>query len=232
MALLGPRPHLSPTISLAQQAHPELDLGGAPMHTRASGQPGSRKVGPRTVPAESPELVAGEGGRWAGVLASTVRPEVERNSEQTAPRPPHKVGRFEWEVPRGRPLLRGQVGGGENGKMASKRGWGADCVWGTKGLPPHNDCAAAVRDWRGRTFQKEKREESPVPSATPPGRASVRDPEIYQRKGLPPETQLGATRRQTPVRLGIQDHPQRFQGNKVTPASRRGGGGALPFRTP
>lgn len=55
-----------------------------------------------------------------------------------------------------------------------------------KETPQPNDCAAAVTDGKGRTFQKEKQRGSPtLATRSWTGVWGVHDPERFQRKGLP-----------------------------------------------
>ena len=73
--------------------------------------------------AWDPELGAREVGTQAGVLASRVRPEVERNSQQTPPST----------------MPAGSGWGAGEGRAEGEGGWqtrGADCVWEQKDPPP------------------------------------------------------------------------------------------------
>lgn len=154
--------------------------------------------------AWDPELGAREVGTQAGVLASRVRPEVERNSQQTTPSTrPAGSG---WGAEGSRPHSQGQVRGEQRERGVANKG-GRLCL-GTKGSPSHNDCAAAVGDDR-RGDPSRSRKKGPSPAPPSPGRVGgVSDPEIHQRNGFPPRDTPHPTGRQTRRDWGLRTTPK------------------------
>lgn len=110
-----------------------------PHGPRVAGGPTLSQIGGPRAPRACDRQLTGHaprtgdpGDREGAGFGIKIRPEVEGPSRRGPPRA---------RVPRGV---------GEGGGDSS--GGGLDCVWGQKGPPSHNDCAAATRGGGERTF--------------------------------------------------------------------------------